>query len=129
MEFLRLSPERPWKAFIEGGPLPEADSADKSDLVEWARRADEEWVLNTRAASGRLLVLAMTWYEGVWQAEVDGNPARMLPVDGVFTGVLVPGGSHTVRVFYHDPLFLPAWIAFLLGLAGCVALMGWARRQ
>jgi hypothetical protein len=49
-----------------------------------------------------LLVLADLYYPG-WQATVNGEPAEILTVDGVFRGVLLGPGAHRVQMRYARP--------------------------
>jgi len=46
------------------------------------------------------LVLTDLYYPG-WSVTVDGQPAEALRVDGMFRGVQVPAGEHTVAWEYH----------------------------
>ncbi|MDQ1257103.1 MAG: hypothetical protein QG656_1705, partial [Candidatus Hydrogenedentes bacterium] len=67
-----------------------------------------------------ILVLADAWYPG-WKALVDGNPAPVFPVDGMFRGVEVGEGEHRVE-FYYDPdsFKIGRWVS--LTAAGVAAL-------
>jgi uncharacterized membrane protein YfhO len=40
-----------------------------------------------------------------WQVAIDGAPAEALTIDGMFRGVDVPAGSHTVVWSYHPRSF------------------------
>ncbi len=55
--------------------------------------------LQVAMAQDGYLVLADQTYPG-WRATVDGARTPILPVDGVFRGVQVPAGSHTVTFRY-----------------------------
>ncbi len=63
-----------------------------------------------------LLILTDQYYPG-WEALVDGKPAPIYAVDGIFRGVSLDTGRHTV-VFRYRPL------SFLLGaiLSACAVL-------
>jgi uncharacterized membrane protein YfhO len=50
--------------------------------------------------SGGQIILTDLMYPG-WQVTLDGAPAEALTVDGVFRGIDVPAGSHTVVWSYH----------------------------
>lgn len=51
----------------------------------------------------RLLTLSIP-YRGSWTVTVDGEPAETLKVNGMYTGVLLEAGDHTVRAVYHIPV-------------------------
>jgi hypothetical protein len=52
------------------------------------------------STSGGRLILTDLMYPG-WQVTLDGEPAEALTVDGMFRGVDVPAGAHTVVWSYH----------------------------
>ena len=72
-----------------------------------------------------LLVLAESYYPG-WMAWVDEAPAEIYRTDIAFRGVIVPAGSHAVRLEFR-PAILPISIAVSLGTAGLLALFWWWR--
>jgi hypothetical protein len=54
------------------------------------------------APAGGFLRVGSRWDTG-WSATVDGDPAKVLRADGVFRGVAVPPGRHTVAFSYRYP--------------------------
>ena len=82
------------------------------------------------SASSRLLVVRQLDFPG-WTATVNGKPTRVVLVDGIFQGVVVPRGHSTV-VFSYEPPDLELgevisvvgilWIAFVI-------LIAWRRRR
>ncbi|HEY4475822.1 MAG TPA: hypothetical protein VJB92_03850 [Candidatus Paceibacterota bacterium] len=48
-----------------------------------------------------LTILTDTFFPG-WQAYLDGTPAEILRVDGLFRGVAVPAGTHKL-IFQYEP--------------------------
>lgn len=66
--------------------------------------------ITVTTAIGGLLVLADTDYPG-WNAYVDGQPARILRVNGAFQAVEVPAGAQTVRLDYRPAWLLPGAVA------------------
>ncbi len=53
-------------------------------------------VIETQAESRQLLVVADSFHPG-WQAHIDGQPARVLRVNGDFLGCVVPPDRHRVE--------------------------------
>jgi uncharacterized membrane protein YfhO len=77
--------------------------------------------IRTNSAAPALLVLSDSYYPG-WRATVDGRPAEIKAVNGLFRGVVTPAGKHDV-VFTFEPtgwrsgLILAAAGALLLAIA------------
>jgi hypothetical protein len=61
---------------------------------------DSRVVVTTTTSEPGTLVIADAYYPG-WQAEVDGRPANIYPVDVALRGVQVPAGTHTVTMLYR----------------------------
>jgi len=81
---------------------------------------DNRVVLTTTTSEPGTLVVADAYYPG-WQAEIDGTPASIYPVDVALRGVQVPAGTHHVTMQY-----LPQSIeAGALGVPAGVILFGW----
>jgi hypothetical protein len=64
-----------------------------------------------------LVVISDSWYPG-WRAEVDGHEAELWRVDTVIRGVVVPKGSHEVRMVYRPASVYAGFTCMLIGLAG-----------
>jgi hypothetical protein len=54
------------------------------------------------AGQAGLLVVNESWAAG-WQASVDDQPVPLYRVNYLVQGLIVPGGSHTVRLVYAPP--------------------------
>jgi hypothetical protein len=76
-----------------------------------ARPSAVEVVVGTNSDQPGLLVLTDTFYPG-WKADIDGKAAKIVRTNGMFRGVFVPGGNHTVRF-----IFVPLWFYAGLSLA------------
>ena len=61
---------------------------------------DNRVVITATASEPGTLVLADAYYAG-WQAEIDGRPASIYPVDVALRGVQVPAGTHTVTMQFR----------------------------
>jgi hypothetical protein len=60
--------------------------------------------VQTESKSAGRLILTDLMYPG-WQVTLDGTPADALTVDGMFRGVDVPAGTHSVVWSYHPRSF------------------------
>ena len=90
---------------IEGGTLPEKDDGPVAD-TSIAEPLESNRVVVHIAEGTRpgVLVLADMWYPG-WTATVDGNPAEVVAVDGIFRGVEVGQGAREVVFRYYPASF------------------------
>jgi hypothetical protein len=61
---------------------------------------DQSLTINTDTYASGVLVVADTFYPG-WVATIDGVPTTIYPADVAFRGVVVPAGSHTIRMEYR----------------------------
>jgi hypothetical protein len=62
--------------------------------------ADEVW--RVRLPRGGFLRVSGRYHEG-WRAELDGAPTPVYRTDGVFRGVAVPSGTHTITFSFRNP--------------------------
>ena len=64
-----------------------------------------------------LAVLADAWHPG-WRVRIDGMQAQPMRVGGVFRGVVVPAGHHTVAWYFNPWGWRFGWGLFWMGLVG-----------
>jgi hypothetical protein len=83
------------------GSLDGAQPARPGDSAEIIAYAPERVEIITRSAAPALLVLSDSLYPG-WSATVDGAPAPIKAVNGLFRGAVVPAGEHRV-IFTFTP--------------------------
>ncbi len=88
-------------------------------------------VINAELEQPGILVLTDVYYPG-WEASVDGMTTKIYRVDGVFRGVLLEKGSHTV-VFRYFPRSFAAGL-YIAGSAlvvciGLFILSWWSPRR
>jgi hypothetical protein len=110
-------------AVVEGGELP-ATSAGPGRVEPLARRGGVETVVVVSAAPA--LLLRSETFDPHWRAQIDGRPARVVPADFAFQGVVVPAGRHVVSFRYRDRATVVAMIVSLATLVGCAGVL---RRQ
>ncbi len=104
---------------------------DLSGLAEITSYAPERVVVRTNAAQESLLLLTDADYPG-WQATVDGQPAAIIPTDGLFRGVFVPAGEHEVVFAFAPQSFANGRLISLASLALLfvgLLVVWWVRRQ
>jgi len=102
---------------IEGGTLPEKDDGPvAAATIAEPRESNRVVVHIAEGTRPGVLVLADMWYPG-WEATVDGNPAPVLAVDGVFRGVEVGQGAREVVFTYYPTSFRIGMVVSLAALA------------
>lgn len=79
--------------------------------------------IRTAGPSPALVILRDACAPG-WRGSIDGDPARVVPVDHAFRGIFVPAGEHRVE-FVYDPweVRCGAAISFFAALAILFALV------
>lgn len=102
--------------------LPPGDTGADSVKVVAYEPNELELAVESRGAS--LLVASETHYPG-WEAWVDGQPVPIHRVDLALRGVVVPQGSHRVRMEFR-PVVL--WVSLAITLATAVFLF-WLGRE
>jgi hypothetical protein len=113
------------ESYVEGDPgfTPLAGTPERGGPAMLTR--DDETVVEVEAslAAPGLVVLADAYARG-WRAQVDGEPAPILPTNHLFRGVPVPAGHHRIRFEYRPVAVLAGAVATLLGAAvwGLLAL-------
>ena len=61
-------------------------------------------------------------YDEGWTVTVDGEDATVIAVDGVWAGVQVPAGTHTIELRYRPSWLVASLVVMLLGLLIVIAL-------
>jgi hypothetical protein len=105
------------EALIEGVPASAAGpghsaTAGEAVLVE---ETPERVVIGVRAPAGGYVVLADAYAPG-WRALLDGRAVPILRADGLFRGVAVPAGAHSLEMVYRPREVAAGFAASLAGL-------------
>jgi hypothetical protein len=95
-----FDPER--EAVITGTTLSLPPDAAPSREVEIVRHRNTEVAVRARLEKPGLLVLSEGYYPG-WRVTVDAVPARLLRVNVMMRGVVVPAGDHTITFRFRSP--------------------------
>jgi hypothetical protein len=83
--------------------------------------AEDRIDVELKSSQPCLLVIAQTYYH-LWQARIDGKPARIWPANHAFQALEVPAGQHVIHLRYNDWIFKTGLLVSLAsGLAGAVA--------
>jgi hypothetical protein len=83
--------------------------------------------LQTRTSGPELLVLSETYYPG-WQAWIDDRPVHIHQVDIGLLSVVVPAGTHQLRMEFR-PVVLPVSLSVTLATAILLAVFGFRNRN
>jgi hypothetical protein len=88
-------------AVVESGePLGVPRGATGTVTVRYPN--DTRASLSVESGTGGLVILHDSFADG-WSATVDGEPARIYPVNILSRGVIVPPGRHTIDMSYIPP--------------------------
>jgi hypothetical protein len=98
--------------------LNEADA--ESGIVSWA----PDKIVFEVEGPGRL-VLSEINYPG-WRVLVDGNPAELLAIDGLFRGVDVPAGVHRVEFVFRP---VSVYLGLIAAFATILLIAVWRPRS
>ena len=79
-------------------------------------------------ADTRMLTLSIPWQKG-WTVRVDGEKADAIQVNGMYTGVLLQPGTHTIEATYQIPGLKPGAVVSGVALVGGVAVVIWTKRR
>lgn len=95
----------PGKTILTEEPLPVEKGAVPLGTARILNETPEHVLIETTGSNhAQVLVLADTYYPG-WSATIDGNPARIYPVNISQRGVVVPQGDHLIQFRYDSEFF------------------------
>ncbi|MFW6068829.1 MAG: YfhO family protein, partial [Chloroflexota bacterium] len=117
------------QAVLVGEGVAQEGSGDRGE-AQIVRYRAEEVVVETSSEGPSVLVLTDADYPG-WQAAVDGEPVEVYTVDGMFRGVILPEGEHTVQFEFRPSSFgIGRWVTLgaLLVWLGVLGLTAFRKR-
>ena len=112
---------------LEGPPLAQESAAPESTAEILPGETPNRVQIQTHASEPGLLILADAYYPG-WQADIDGAPASVYPVDGLLRGVHVEAGFHTVTFTYRSSALQQGAMVSVIALL-CLFLAALVRRK
>ncbi len=89
--------------------------------IQWLRYSSQKIELETETTQDRLLFMSESYDPG-WRATIDGKPAKIHRVDGVFRGIPVLKGKHRVQLVYEPFSFKAGRQLSFAALVFCAAL-------
>jgi hypothetical protein len=98
-----------------------------SDEVKTLRYEPNAIELSAQTSRGGLLVLSETYYPG-WKAWLDDQPTAIYCADIALRGVMVPAGTHRIRMEFH-PIILPIALGISLTTAILLAISAFVYRR
>jgi hypothetical protein len=109
-------------------PAPSPNpSGDASATVHTLRYEPDNLELEITSPQTSFLVLSEAFYPG-WQASIDGRSARLYRTDIAFRGMVVPGGTHRIRMEFHPQIFDLARVVSGASALLLMALLLWTMR-
>jgi hypothetical protein len=108
----------------DGSATTEPATATVAEVSDTDLRID----VDAPAAS---IVVIRTSYDDGWRATVDGDPATVVPVDGLLQGVAITAGAHEIRLTYGDDAVAAGmWLsAFVWSVLAAAWILARAREQ
>jgi len=103
--------------------------------VETVSYTAEDMTFNVHTDRARLLVVSEVYYPPGWQATVDGQPVAIHQVNHLLRGVVVPAGTHEVRMTFKPASYQRSfWITatgtgLTYGLLLLFGVLAWRRRN
>jgi hypothetical protein len=84
--------------------------------------------LEVKAATESFLVLSEAWYPG-WSAWIDDRQSQIYRTNIAFRGLVVPAGTHRIRMQFRPPIFRVGCLISALTLAMAVAMTAVRNRE
>jgi Bacterial membrane protein YfhO len=106
-------------AGISGSPSEAREVRTRVDVVDKQMNA---YRLHVESNEPTAIVISQTYYPG-WKARMDGVEIPVYPVDVALTGLMLPSGSHDVRLFFQPSSFRIGVMITLAALVISVLLL------
>ncbi len=99
-----------------------------ADAVEIVHHAAGQLSVRARTSADGVLVVSEIFYPG-WKARVDGQPASLLPADGVLMALPLASGAHQIELTFEPDLVKIGTLISIVSVLSCVGLALWAWRS
>lgn len=116
------------QAIVVGQGSDQTGQRPAASRISLAHYAPEQVILHTTSDRDGLLVLNDAFYPG-WQATVDARPVPIYQVDGLFRGVMLPAGMHTVHFTFEPQSYVTGRVVSLIACGLWLVLAAIAKRQ
>jgi hypothetical protein len=115
------------QAVVEGAvPLPPGGGGEAVGEADIVAYGDTEVRVHASSSAPGLLVLTDAW-DAEWTATRNGEPAAIVPTDGLFRGVVVPEGSSEI-VFRYVPASFHRGLLLSIVASGVWGVLLWRTR-
>jgi hypothetical protein len=120
-----FAPQREVYLPVEARPFVTVSHASAAQILSF-KSAAQHLEATVAATEPTILVVAQTYYHP-WRAYVDGQPVRLWRANYAFQALVVPTGTHQVKLVYEDHRFYFGAAVSLATLGGCIGFF--FRRQ
>lgn len=116
------------QAILVGQGSDQTGQPPAASQITLAHYAPEQVILHTTSDRDGLLVLNDAFYPG-WQATLDDRPVPIYQADGLFRGVMLPAGQHTVHFTFKSQPYVTGRMVSLVACGLWLVLAGMVKRQ
>ena len=113
-----FSPQREVYLPVEARPFVTVSHFNSAQILSFNSTAQHLEAI-VAATEPTMLVAAQTYYYP-WRAYVDGQPVRLWRANYAFQALVVPTGTHQIKLVYEDHWFYFGTIISLVTLLGCL---------
>ncbi|MFN3386515.1 MAG: YfhO family protein [Candidatus Thermochlorobacter sp.] len=121
------------RAYIER-EVPALDPADSTAQVEITRYGIQDIEIKATATGNHFLFISEIYYPS-WKCYIDGQETEIYKTNYAFRGIVVPKGTHEIRLVYESRAFeigkalsIGANV-LLIGMFGFAGFTAWQRRR
>jgi membrane protein YfhO len=109
-------------------PVPRLATCDPTaETIQFSSRNPQSYALQAQLACDGMLIVGESYTPG-WKATIDGKPAEIRQVYGALRGVVVPQGTHSIRMKYRPRSVIFGAALTLTGVLG-ICILGLLERR